>query len=169
MSKDFWAEKYRLKDKDENFESPSDKYSLTIQYFGTGPGTWNVSKGIARKGSKIVAEVNRNHSCFWYEWVEDHPNGNDYLLCGEDYQGQTIINLTEERVINYLPEEAKNGFGFCWINVDGSEKTKLIVEGCIWAAPYEIIEYDFSDPENPPFAILSRKYDDGDWDEEDDD
>lgn len=154
--KDLWKPENKLPDKDELYTSPSGKYSLTIQYFGTGKDTWSVTKGIVCSND-VIAEVKRNYHYFWFEWVEDHPNGKDYLLCGEDYQGYTVVDLMDGLVHNYLPESAKQGAGFCWIGVDGSEKTKLVVEGCYWAFPYEVVEYDFSNPETLPLPELSRR------------
>jgi hypothetical protein len=131
--------------------SPSGKYSLTVESYGTGEGHWNYTRGLVKGTDKLIADVVRNYSSFWYAFSQ-HSNGSEYLLCGEDYQGQTIINLDTGKRIDYLPEEAKKGHGFCWVTVHPSPDSKyLAVEGCVWACPYEIIIYDFSDPEILPY------------------
>ena len=78
-------------------------------------------------------------------------NNHDYLLCGEDYQGQTIIRLNDGRRKNFLSPGSHKGQGFCWASVIPSpNKTKLAVFGCIWAFPYEILIFNFSEPFKQP-------------------
>jgi hypothetical protein len=49
--------------------------------------------------------------------------------------------------VDYLPEAAKKGFGFCWVATNISpDKLTLAVDGCVWAGPYEILFVDFSNP-----------------------
>lgn len=104
----------------------------------------------------MVADIKRNYGAFWHAWVP-HPNGNEYLLCGENYQGYTIINLTQETTVSYLPPEARKGFGFCWAAVYPSpDGATLAVDGCVWACPYELRVYDFADPTVLPFPELAR-------------
>lgn len=127
--------------------SPSGKYVLEIQQVATRPGCWNYSKGTVRVGDAVVAEVDRNYSAFPYLFVEGHPNGHDYLVCGANYQGQTVIELDTGRRRDFLPEEAGRGHGFCWtVYTWNPEWQVLVVDGCIWACPYEYRIYGFSDP-----------------------
>jgi hypothetical protein len=80
--------------------------------------------------------------------MEDHPNGNDYLFCGEDYQGYSLINLTTGAYKVHRPEAMLKGFGFCFASVSYSpDFKKLVVHGCYWACPYEVRVYDISDIE----------------------
>lgn len=82
----------------------------------------------------------------------------EYLVCGEDYQGYTIINVTDARVHNFVPDDWLNGTGFCWISHTFVPETQeLKVEGCFWACPYEIVTYDFSDPDTVPLKELKRE------------
>src|SRR6185312_13000866 len=84
---------------------------------------------------------------FVFSFVEDHPNGHPYLVTGADYQGQTVIELDTGRRRDFIPDAAKDGVGFCWTDHRFDPSTQLlIVEGCIWAAPFEYRFYDFSDP-----------------------
>ncbi|MBP8240865.1 MAG: hypothetical protein KAX36_00705 [Thermoflexales bacterium] len=142
----------------KSFTSPSARYRLEIQRYDAGDGRWNVSRGVVSRTSdgSIVADIKRNYPAFWHAWI-NHPNGNEYLLCGEDYQGYMVVNLTQVTVESYLPIEALNGGGFCWATVFPSpDGLAIAVEGCIWAAPYELVIYDFSDPAKLPLPQIAR-------------
>ena len=111
--------------------------------------SWSYTRGRvshAETGAAL-ADVKRNYSGFPFLWVEDHPSGHDYLLCGEDYQGQTFIELDTARRRDFLPDEAAKGFGFCWADYElMPDGVTLKVEGCYWACPYEYKFFDVSDP-----------------------
>jgi len=145
--------------------SPSGNYVLKIQTYNTGEGTWNYSKCEVYRNRKFyrpvkIAEVHRNYGSFPFAFVEEHPNGHDYLICGEDYQGQTVIELDTGERRNYLPDSAAKGHGFCWASFKPNPKGDLIaVEGCYWAAPYEVWIVDFSEPLNMPWKCLERETD----------
>jgi hypothetical protein len=145
---DFFKQDNLVKDSGKIEVSPSGKYELLTSKYTTKEGCWNYSRGIIRnRGGGVIADVKRNYSHFPFCWVEDHQSGHDYLVCGEDYQGQTIIELDTGNRKDYLPEEAKKGFGFCWVSVHPSpNKNILAVNGCIWAGPYEVLFVDFSNP-----------------------
>lgn len=141
-------------------ESDSGKYTLEVTRFRTLKGSWNYSRGrVRRTGSdEIIAEVRRNYSAFPYAFVEDHPNGHDYLVCGEDYQGQTVVELDTGERRDYLPQKAKKGFGFCWAAIHPSpDGNMLAVEGCFWACPYEVLVVDFSNPLEGPWSEFHRE------------
>lgn len=88
-----------------------------------------------------------------------HQNGHPYLWCGKDYQGYTCIDLDTCVLRDYVPPEASEGGGFCWIDVlPNSSGTILAVHGCYWAAPYGIHFYDFSDPDQWPLLPLGVYY-----------
>lgn len=125
--------------------SPSGKYKLVVSSFKTGPGTWNYSQGqvFAQGSDTPIATVQRNYGAFPYLFVEDHPNGHSYLICGEDYQGQTVIELDT----GLRRELLKKGHGFCWGSYEWLPSMQaLLVDGCFWACPYEFRFFDFSDP-----------------------
>jgi hypothetical protein len=129
--------------------SPSGKYKLVFRYFGTKPGCWSYTQGkVFRVGlDEPIAVVNRNYSSFPFEFIEGHPNGHPYLVCGENYQGQTVIELDTGKRLDFLPNAAEEGFGFCWAMSRFDAATQLlIVWGCYWACPYECRIFDFSDP-----------------------
>ena len=129
--------------------SESGRYRVVVTSIETRKGSWNYTLGRIYKAGveEPIAEVRRNYSAFPVTFVEDHPNGHQYFIGGADYQGQTVIELDTGRRRDFVPEEAKEGFGFCWVEHRFVESHQmLIVEGCLWAAPFEFRFYDFSDP-----------------------
>ena len=129
--------------------SPLGRYKLVISYHSTRKGSWGYTKGRTFRVStgEMVGEVCRNYSSFPYLFVEDHPSSHDYLVCGSDYQGQTVVELDTKSRKDYLPSSARAGFGFCWSSYQASpSKLTLAVEGCFWACPYEVWMVDFSAP-----------------------
>ena len=158
----------------KEYVSPSGAYKLVVIPHKTREGSWNVTEGLVyRQGSdKPIERVCRNYSSFPFLWVEPHNNGHSYLVCGEDYQGQTVIELDTGKRRDHLPEAATEGFGFCWVHYKYDPGTDLItVAGCIWAAPYEYRFYDFSDP-MAGWSGVCLEYsppDDDEEEEEDDD
>lgn len=148
--------------------SPSGKYKLMTSNFSTKEGSWSYSQGkVFRLGSdEPIAVVQRNYSAFPFTFIEDHPNGHVYLIAGENYQGQTVIELDTGKRRDHLPQDAKTGHGFCWTESRFDPGTSLLaVCGCIWAFPYEFRFYDFSDPMTgwPELETESYIWDDAKW------
>lgn len=87
----FFIEENVVAGSDKTAVSPFGKYEIEIRRYSTGPNSWNYSRGIVRRLSdnKIIADIKRNYGHFWHAWVH-HINGNEYLLCGEDYQGYSV-------------------------------------------------------------------------------
>lgn len=126
--------------------SSSGKYRLVVSVHATGKGTWNYTKGVVLAGDRAIETVCRNYSSFPFLFVEEHPSGHDYLVCGYDYQGQTIVELDTGRRVDYPPGPFG---GFCWSSYTASpSKRTLAVSGCYWGGPYEIFMHDFTDPMN---------------------
>jgi hypothetical protein len=91
-------------------DSPSGTFRLETCRYSTGPKTWNYSRGIVKRiaDDTIIVDVKRNFGPFWHTWV-GHADGNEYLLCGEDYQGYSIVNLTAGTCKTFFPEEGGGG------------------------------------------------------------
>jgi hypothetical protein len=158
----FFTPENKVADSGETVVSPSGHYELEISGYFTGPNHGEFSRGVVRRLSdnKVIADVKRNYSHFWHAWVK-HPNGNEYLLCGEDYQGYSVINLTQETCDVYFPESGYAGMGFCWVSVYPSpDGLALVVNGCYWASTYEFVFFDFSNPASLPLPEIER-YRDG--------
>lgn len=137
--------------KKETHVSPSGRYKLEISEFKTKAGCWNYSQCIVFKidSDKPIDIIQRNIEHFPFKFIESHSNGHDYLICGENYQGQTVIELDTGKKRTQLSKGAEKGHGFCWSQVHIGHCTDLLaVSGCIWAGPYEIRFFDFSDPMN---------------------
>lgn len=143
---------------DKEYASPTGAYALRVKHVPAESGWANTIGSVYRKGdSEPIFVVERNIGQFPYCFVEVHPNGHDYLVCGSDYQGQTILELDTGKRVDYLPEGKKHGVGFCWGEYEAStEKDVIAVTGCYWAGPNEVGFVDFSDPMNPPFLIISE-------------
>lgn len=138
-----------IKDRATEHLSPSGAYKLVVTPCETGKGHWNYTEGLVyRKGDdEPIERVCRNYSSFPFAWVENHVNGHAYLICGEDYQGQTVIELDTGKRRDELSEGTEDGHGFCWADYEyESSMGILTVAGCIWACPYEYRFFDFSNP-----------------------
>lgn len=156
----YFVEENKITNGTKEITSPSGKYKLVISQFKTKEGCWEVTQGLVFSNNQLISEIQRNYSHFPFAFVEDHPNGNDYLICGEDYQGQTIVELNTGVKKSIIPNSAICGFGFCWSGIVPSpDKTMLAVTGCHWACPYEARIYDFSDPMNMPWLMLYNNSD----------
>lgn len=138
--------------------SPSGKFRIEVSRYFTLPNSWEYSRGIVTRvdGGEVISDIKRNYGHFWHTWVQ-HPNGNEYLLCGEDYQGYSILNLNTGKYQVYFPEEGYKGTGFCWTAVYPSpDGLVLAVDGCYWACSYDLVIFDFQNPETMPYPELAR-------------
>ncbi len=149
---------------DEEHVSPSGKYKLTIQTYSTVKGSWYYTAGVVTEvatGEKI-AEVHRNYSSFWHLWLIQEEK--EYLLCGENYQGYGIIDPVAKTTEFYLPDAASEGHGFCFVDVRQTAPDRILVNGCYWACPFEVLTFDVSDPLTLPYPELDRRENAGDDD-----
>jgi hypothetical protein len=143
------------------FTSPSGRYVIEIVSDGIRSSRAEIR---LTKTAAIIAVVNRNFGAFPLLWIEDY-NSHDYLVCGEDYQGQTVLELDTGARRDYLPEAAKQGHGFCWAEMRFDPASKIITAcGCVWACPYEYRFYDFTAPMEalPELTMTDEEYADGD-------
>lgn len=162
----FYTSKHRGKTFIDN-TSPSGEYKLVVTSYSTKKGCWDISQGIIYKTSnnKQLFEIQRNYSSFPYSWIT-HPNSHQYLIYGADYQGQTILELDTGKRKDFIPDAAKKGVGFCWVQYRFDIPSKILtVCGCVWACPYEFRFYDFSDPINgwPELQTEENIDDDNKW------
>jgi hypothetical protein len=171
-AKEFISKREPILENKKEHISPSGNYKLVVFPRETGEGYWNYMEGIVyNKKEEDIFIIYRNYSSFPFRWVE-HKNGNEYLLCGEDYQGYVCLNLTQKKKHVYFPESGFKGGGFCWATIGeyNRDNDTIIVEGCHWGGQYEVIEYDFSKPDEMPYKEISRKdcEIEDDWDEDED-
>ena len=142
--------------------------TLTVESYSNGVGHWDYTKGILRNGDIVIAEVVRNYSSFPFKLFK-HINGNRYMVCGEDYQGYTLVNIETGEIKSYVSGTLG---AMCLVNFDDYDNTHLYVEGCPWGGDFYDIIYDVSDIENLPWTVLStinqnfEDYDNDDGDDE---
>lgn len=156
---------FKPENAEESYEVKTERYRLVITPIKTKKGCWNYTQAEVYRRKKDgpdeqITVVRRNYTAFPLEWIEKHSSGHEYLVCGEDYQGQTVIELDTGKRADYLPKEAKKGFGFCCSNFYASASGRyLAVSGCYWACPSEVRIFDFSDPLKMPWPELHRDTD----------
>lgn len=148
--------------------SPSGRYRLEIARHEHPENRWGYSRGVVADlaTGRTIADIRRNYAHFWHAWVLKR-DGLEYLLCGEDYQGYNVIDLATGANRVEFGESGYQGWGFCWVSVQPSpDGNILVVEGCRWACPYELVFFDFRDPYTLPLPELFRVSEDnapGQW------
>jgi hypothetical protein len=141
-----------------SYVSPSGTYQLVVHVATAQDSDWKYSVGhISTVHGQHITTIERNYGAFPFTWIESHPNGHDYLVCGEDYQGQTLVELDTGERVDYRPDEAEAGTGFCWAaHYVSHDRRFLAVDGCYWACPYELVIFNFSTPMTLPYRELAR-------------
>ncbi len=159
-----WKDSKPLLDLVETHTSPSGKYTLKIiPCIFDLHRNWAYTVGDVMSkstGKEIqIAQVVRDHHVFPFVWCEDHPDGNDYLLCGEDYQGLTVIRLNTGERIDYIEKEAESNKGFSWTDCKISpDKTRIAMEGGYWTQGFEVHLRDFRNPFNVPYERVGKDF-----------
>lgn len=95
---------------------------------------WGYTKGrIIGPEGVVLHTVHRNYGSFP---VAVGPGGR-WVVCGEDYQGYTVLDLHEaDRRADFFPPAGHVGHGFCPMSWDFSPCGRwLAVYGCYWSAP----------------------------------
>jgi hypothetical protein len=153
----YLQDKYKTEEIEVHFSS-NNEFMLTVEHFEFIEGNvrHNSTRGVITNNTQnYKIEINRNFGIFPFEWVT--VGSNQYLLCAQDYQGYTIVNLESKEIKDFVPEDYFDGMGFCWANIHFTSGINiLVVEGCYWAHEYEIIFYDFSNPEQLPYREIKR-------------
>ncbi len=151
---------YLLENEKETHYSPSGKYKLELNhYLDSGQledgaeYQHNFMNIKIFRGDRPIYSLNGT-TYFYFAWVEKSCL-EEYLICTEYYQGYGTLNLNTLEYDFYLPLEAMNGMGYIWADGHLSpDFRKIAVEGCIWAAPYQIKIFDISDPMKLPYPCL---------------
>ncbi len=137
----------------ESLRSPCGKYAIDLDvYQANDTSNWRITKAVVRlcETGGVIAQFKRNDESFFHCWL-DH-GGTQYLLCSEDLEGQTCIDLTHRRIESYSSEDS-----FIWTEFYPSpSKRKIAIVGCYWACPYVVKIYDFSEPMNLPLTQLKE-------------
>lgn len=145
--------------------SPSNKYRLEIYQYKTREGGWNYSLGniYEIQSEKLIASIYRNYPAFPYCWV--NQNNKEYLIGGENYQGQTVVDLQTGDTKSFMSEGYEKGHGFCFGSMNPSPDGNLLaVEGCYWGAPWQIKIFDITNILEGPKEIPIENYEsEGFW------
>lgn len=104
-----------------------------------------------------------------------HKNGHRYYAFHVDLYGISFLDVDTLEVYNYIPEgyehnkEYRCGESFIITDVHYDKESNLIAYGgCYWAAPYEVMVGDFSNPlDFNPHLISLRDILDPEYDYED--
>ncbi len=150
----YFGEQYARPTETENIPSASGALTLSLYYyrFREGYQDWSCSRGVVKCKNGKTVEIKRNYSHFPFCWIDE-----DYLLCGEDYQGYSIVDLSSGEVKHFVPEDYYEGAGFCWVKFYYLKGNDIIaVGGCYWGGPAEIVFYDFSQPMELPYKEILR-------------
>jgi hypothetical protein len=90
-----------------------------------------------------MGKVIRNEADFPFLFVENHIDGKDYLMCAEDYQGFTIICITDGKKWDYVAEKSKRDLALRITDFHLSpNKMSLAIEGHAKGKPSDIVETD---------------------------
>ena len=100
---------------------------------------------------EVAATIRCNDAYVFHGWVT--REGRDYLLCPEDFQGQSVVDLADGRVEGFSTGEDD----FIWTEFHPSRDASLLaILGCYWACPYEVVVYDFRTPMILPLPVVAR-------------
>lgn len=138
----------------ETFLSPSRQFRVdTTNYWLKNPH-WDLTKVeiYDQKLNIKIFDFFVNESRFFHGWATS--NNVDYLICAEDiFGGQTIVDLTNQKMTGYSPNED----GFIWTDFHLSPDGKtLATVGCFWACPSIIKLFDFTNPMKLPLKEISE-------------
>ncbi len=159
-----WKDSKPLLDRVQIHTSPSGRYTLKITpcVFDLHRNwAYTVGDVISKSmgGELSIAHILRDHHVFPFVWCEDHPDGHDYLLCAEDYQGLTVIRLDTGERVDYIETDAESNRGFSWTDCQVSpDKTRIAMEGGYWAQGLEVHIRDFRNPFDVPYVRVGKDF-----------
>ncbi len=136
----------------------------------------SVNKVTLKNADKVIYE----YYCFYdhsvtFKEIIHHKNGHRYYPFHVDLYGISFLDVDTLEVYNYIPEgyehkeEYMCGESFIITDVHYDIESNLIAYGgCYWAAPYEVMVGDFSDPLNfNPHLISLHDILDPEWNYDD--
>lgn len=134
--------------------SPCGRYSLEVDSYTTPacPDYAAISMAEVRSTATgdLIARIKRNDDRWFHGWIIS--NDGDYLVCSEDLEGQTVIDLRNGQVASYTSSDDP----YIWCEFYPSpDRKRLAVLGCYWACPYMIVVYDFQSPMSLPLPKIA--------------
>jgi len=106
---------------------------------------------ILKDGKQIYSFKNLEDQAEFCKLIH-HSNGNSYLLFRRDLYGYSVLNLNTLEDFHYFPacNIKPKDETFIWCDpIYNPKNDLLIVFGCYWACPYDLILVDFKDPFAP--------------------
>jgi hypothetical protein len=153
IKKDFDEQRFQKGDF-ETFISPSSKFRLDTTNFWVKDTNLEFTKVEVydQNSNDKLFDFFVNEGRFFHGWLT--KNNIDYLICAEDiFGGQTIVDLTNRKMVGYSPNED----GFIWTDFQLSPDGKTLATiGCYWACPYVIKLFDFTDPMSLPLTEIKE-------------
>ena len=141
-------------DSQKTIHSPNNKFRLeTSSYHQNKPDVnWNVSRVevFDNFSNEVLFDFFAIDDADFHSWL--CVDGKEYLLFPEDmFGGQTVFDLANRQMASY----SENVDGFIATSFHLSPDGKLLATiGCVWAWPYEVRVYDFSEPMKLPLMEI---------------
>jgi len=135
-----------LSNRVKKYISPSGKYTLIVtpmQFrFRNKKTKYVYTIGTVYQDGKMIFNIHRNSSDFPYSFIENYVDGHDYLLCAEDIQSRTAVQLDTSKAKSFISEKSQRGIEFCWQKFHMSPGLNIIaVEGYVKYKPKDKLEY----------------------------
>jgi len=134
-----------LKGKKETRNSPSGKYKLELMPYSVQDMRcpfYSVVEIVRISDGERMGKIIRNEADFPFLFVENR-DGKDYLMCAEDYQGFTLINITDGKKYDYIPEKSKRELALRITDFHLTPNKECVaIEGFGKLKPSDIIESD---------------------------
>lgn len=129
-------------------------YFETEKYLQNDPErNWIINKIMIFDTEKanLIYEYFTDHDDETFAWIT--KDNIDYLLFPEFLGGYSIfITQTNDLQSFYTKDDP-----FIWQKIDYlSNSNQLVVKGCYWACPTEIITYNFNNRMQLPYPIIKR-------------
>lgn len=133
--------------------SPCGNYTFIVDQYQKTIKTVNYAyfSGTVYCHNKDVITIYSNAQDFWHCWIKKDKL---YLLCNEDEQGYTVIDVEAGKAYTYIDPKAKSGWGFSWKSVELSEDGECLIVHGEYLEIKETVFFDFSNPTDLP---LKRK------------
>ena len=134
-----------LKGKKEIRKSPSEKYKLELTPYavnGMRCPFYSVVEIVRISDGERMGKIIRNEADFPFLFIEEQ-DGKDYLVCAEDYQGFTLVNITDGKKYDFIPEKSKRELALQITDFYISPNKKCIaIEGFCKSKPSDFIDSD---------------------------
>ncbi|UPK67327.1 hypothetical protein [Chitinophaga filiformis] len=126
----------------EIFISPSENFRLEATMLYDQKYVITRAQIYQQSTNEKIFDFLINEDRILYSWVE--KKNIEYMICAEDlFGGQTIIDLTNRKMVSYSPKTD----GYIWTNFHLSPNGNLLATiGCIWGGPYYMKIFDFTNP-----------------------